>query len=111
MKELEPASSRDVQLIKSGKECEPADGVDVMHDEGDAVVDVGVLGCEFDEFCFKDSSSSLGGFCKKVVEADVGGEGNGGAIINEKVGFRHSLSTVPYAGVYFVLYFSCRNRD
>ena len=34
-----------------------------------------------------------------------------GAIIHEKVGFRHSLSTVPYAGVYFGLYFSCRNRD
>ena len=34
-----------------------------------------------------------------------------GAIISEKVGFRHSLSTVPYAGLYFGLYFSCRDRD
>lgn len=34
-----------------------------------------------------------------------------GAIISEKVGFRHSLSTVPYAGVYFGLYFTCRDRD
>jgi len=34
-----------------------------------------------------------------------------GAIITEKVGFRHSLSTVPYAGAYFGLYFSCRNRE
>jgi len=33
-----------------------------------------------------------------------------GAIIHEKVGFRHSLSTVPYAGAYFGLYFSCRDR-
>ena len=34
-----------------------------------------------------------------------------GAIITEKVGFRHSLSTVPYAGAYFGLYFSCRDRE
>lgn len=34
-----------------------------------------------------------------------------GAIISEKVGFRHSLSTVPYAGFYFGLYFTCRDRD
>merc|ERR1712131_496368 len=28
-----------------------------------------------------------------------------------QVGFKHSLSTVPYAGVYFGLYFSFRNRE
>ena len=27
------------------------------------------------------------------------------------MGFRHSLSTVPYAGLYFGLYFSCRDRE
>ena len=34
-----------------------------------------------------------------------------GALTSEKVRFRHSLSTVPYAGTYFGLYFSCRDRD
>jgi len=34
-----------------------------------------------------------------------------GAIITEKVKFRHSLSTVPYAGTYFGLYLSCRDRE
>ena len=31
-------------------------------------------------------------------------------LITFQVGFRHSLSTVPYAGAYFGLYFSCRDR-
>ena len=34
-----------------------------------------------------------------------------GVLTSEKVRFRHSLSTVPYAGTYFGLYFSCRDRD
>jgi len=32
-------------------------------------------------------------------------------VIAGRVTLRHSLSTVPYAGVFFGLYFSCRNRD
>eukprot|EP00092_Neocalanus_flemingeri_P006685 GFUD01007220.1.p1 GENE.GFUD01007220.1~~GFUD01007220.1.p1 ORF type:complete len:177 (-),score=43.65 GFUD01007220.1:877-1407(-) len=32
-------------------------------------------------------------------------------VIAGKLTLRHGLSTVPYAGVFFGLYFSCRNRD
>jgi len=32
-------------------------------------------------------------------------------VIAGKLSLRHGLSTVPYAGVFFGLYFSCRSRD